>query len=115
MTKQYSYLVSFGMHTEQLVAVYDSYENLLEGLPHNHATLAGDLLEGDGYDSDGVFKWGWKLGDFDKPQFSDVSFPVSFADTTATWYHEGYDKPRETILRIERWETNWYEVHYFEK
>lgn len=111
MTKKYTYLVSFGMYTEQLVAVYDNYETMLEGLPHNHATLSADLFPGDGYDNDGVFKWGWELGNCETEDFPAGSFPVAFADSTATWYHEHYDEPRETLLRIERWETNWYERH----
>lgn len=114
MTKKYTYLVSGTAHSKQMLSVYDSLEELTEGLPHNHATLSGDLLEGDGYDRDGVFKWLWKLGDIETEEFAQLSFPVTVAESTASWYHEGHDKPSYTTLKIERWETNWREVHFFE-
>ena len=110
-----TYVVSFKQYTDKIVAIYDSIELLQEGLPHNHATLAGDLLEGDGFDNDGVWKWGWKLGDIETTGFDENhSFPISMATSTATWYHEGHNEPSYTELLIERWTTNWYESHFFE-
>lgn len=109
-----TYIVSYKQYTEKIVAVYNDIEALMEGLPHNHATLAGDLLEGEGYDQDGVFKWIWKLGDFEYPVFNERDFPLTQATSKATWYHEGHNEPAYTELLIERWETNWFEVHFFE-
>lgn len=109
------YVVSYGNDHSKIISVYDNVELLHEGLPHNHATMAGDYLEGDGYDKDGVWRWGWKLGDVETEGFDERSFPLTQAKSTSTWYHEGYDKPVQFELLVERWSANWFEVHYFEK